>query len=193
MRPHRMSGHSRESANRFPSPNQLSLPQPSTHPRARQRSHNQRQRIPMRPKRRPLVPRHNCPRNTHNKTDKAGDHGVSHRPIRSKPRCDIAADNTKHNPIRRSQHQRPIAHRLPPRRKHAHRMQHHIGDSRQNNAHHNPADHSANTPPKASRRAHNRLPAVSQIPSGSPLLSANEADSEHLNRHPNLSLRPSPA
>ena len=111
----------------------------------------------MRPKRRPLVPRHNRPRNTHDKTDKASDQGMPHRPIRSKPRRNIAAQNTKDNPIRRSQHQRPIAHRLPPRRKHAHRMQHHIGDRCQNNAHHNPGNHSPNTPANASRRDHDCL------------------------------------
>jgi hypothetical protein len=143
-----------------PSPTQLSFAQPSTRPRARQRSHNQRQRIPMRPKRRPLVPRHNRPRNTHNKTDKASDQGMPHRPIRSKPRRNIAAQNTKDNPIRRSQHQRPIAHRLPPRRKHAHRMQHHIGDRCQNNAHYNPGNHSRNTP---ARRTHNCLHTLAMV------------------------------
>jgi hypothetical protein len=48
-------------------------------------------------------------------------------------------------------------------------MQHHIGDKRQNNADHNSANHSANTSPNAPRRAHNGLPAVSQIPSSLPL------------------------
>jgi hypothetical protein len=146
-----------------PSPPQLPLPHPSTHPRARKRRHNQHQRIPMRPKRRALVPRHNRPRNTHDKTDKAGNHGMPHWPIRSKSRRDIAAHNTKDNPIRRRQHQRPIAHRLPPRRKHAYRMQHHIGDSCQNNTHHNPGNHSPNASANASGRAHS--PPRSQIPS----------------------------
>jgi hypothetical protein len=138
----------------IPSTTQLPLPHPSTHPGARQRSHNQRQRIPMRPKRRPLVPRYNRPRNTHNKTDKPGDQGMPHWAIRSKPSRNIAAHNAEDDPIRGSQHKRPITHRLPPRRKHADSMQHQVADERQHNTHHNPGNHSPNAPANTSGRTH---------------------------------------
>src|SRR5260370_39406818 len=123
----------------------------------------------MRPERRPTIPRRNRPRNTHNKTNKASDQGMPHWAIRSKPSRDIAAHNTKDNPIRRGQHKRPIIHRLPPRTKHAHRMQHHVRDEGQHNPHHNPGNHSPNAPANTSRGAHNRLHG-SQTPSSLPQL-----------------------
>jgi hypothetical protein len=160
MRSHRMTGYSREGANHFPSPSQLHLTKPPADPRTRQRDHNQRQRIPMRPKRRPLVPRNCSAGNTRKKTDDTNPHGMPHRPVRSKPRRNIAAHDGKHNAIRRRQHQRPIAQWLPQRRKHTHLMQHRVGDQRQDKDHDNSGDHGPNASTHTSRRAQNSLPLI---------------------------------
>ena len=143
---------------------QLHLTKPSPHPRTRQRNHNQRDRVPMRPKLRPAIPRNNRSSNTHDKSDKARHHRMPHRPVRSEPRRNITSRHPKHSAISRSQRQRPIAHRLSPRRKHTSLMQHNIGGESQRDSRHHPCNHSPNTSPDISLNCrHEATPSASSI------------------------------
>ncbi len=116
----------------------------------------------MRPKLRSLVPRRHSSHKTHHKPQSAADHRVQHRSRRSKPGGNISPQNPIHNPIQRSQRQRPISRCLPRWRKHSHRMERQVRQQSQNQRHHNSANHRTKA---SSKRPHtNLLGKVSSIP-----------------------------
>jgi hypothetical protein len=147
----------------LPSPTQLPFPHPSTHPGTRKSRHNQSQRIPVRPKRYPAIPRRSRTDDAHHETKNPWNHRVPHRPVRRQPRRHITTQNAKDDPIHRCQRQRTIARRLPRGRKDSHRIQDQIRHKSQRNRDHDPGNHSPNAPANASGRVHS--PPRSQIPS----------------------------
>ena len=111
----------------------------------------------MRPKLRSFIPRSNRSHNTHDKPKPATDHRMQHRPRRSEPCRNISP----HNPIHRSQRQRPICRRLSWRRKHPNRMQRQIRHQSQNQCHHNSGNHRTKT---STKRPHTHLRQKISIP-----------------------------
>src|SRR5258708_4522524 len=150
---------------------QLHLVQSAARPGLRHREHDERKRIPVRPERRPFVPRHGGAQNAHSKADDAAHEGVLHMPIGCEPRDDVAAQDAVDGAIARRKQEGSVEtnHRRSPGRKNMDSVKHDVGHESDCDAHDHASEHCANAPAETARRiriAHDGLSpfAVSEVP-----------------------------
>src|SRR5207302_10787420 len=82
---------------------QLHHPESAAGPALRDRQHDEREWIPVRPERGPFVPRRDGARNAHHKAEEAAHQRVSQRPVGREPRHDVAAQDSIDGAIGRRQ------------------------------------------------------------------------------------------